>query len=133
MSWCNGLFSLQDCPLLPPQAARYVLLIQVSQLAMFYPSSQFCSLLLLFLVKSLLTHSSAGCAALGISGLCCPTPDGSMLACCDSLAGGESRMQDEWKSLIYIDHAGSCPSSCIVYVDLYLYLYLDMLSYLLTH
>ena len=47
-----------------------------------------------------------GCASSGIFGLCCPTADGSMLPCCDSSVGGEKRMQEEWKSLIYIDHAG---------------------------
>ena len=41
-------------------------------------------------------------------GLCCPTPDGAMLACCDALLGGEKRMQEEWRSLIYVDHAGMC-------------------------
>ena len=45
------------------------------------------------------------CAAAGILGYCCPTPEGAMLACCDPLVNGQSRMQDEWKSLIYIDHA----------------------------
>ena len=49
---------------------------------------------------------SVGCASSGIFGLCCPTADGSMLPCCDSSVGGEKRMQEEWKSLIYIDHAG---------------------------
>jgi hypothetical protein len=29
-----------------------------------------------------------------------------MLACCDALLGGEKRMQEEWRSLIYVDHAG---------------------------
>ena len=47
-----------------------------------------------------------GCAAIGMLGLCCPTPDGAMLACCDALLGGEKRMQEEWRSLIYLDHAG---------------------------
>ena len=50
-----------------------------------------------------------GCASSGIFGLCCPTADGSMLPCCDSSVGGEKRMQEEWKSLIYIDHAGMLP------------------------
>lgn len=48
-----------------------------------------------------------GCAAIGMSGLCCPTPEGSILACCDGAPGGEKRMQDEWKSLMFLDHAGT--------------------------
>ena len=51
-------------------------------------------------------HIFSGCASIGMTGLCCPTADGSILACCDSLVSGEKRMQEEWKSLIYIDHAG---------------------------
>ena len=46
-------------------------------------------------------------------GLCCPTPDGAMLACCDALLGGEKRMQEEWRSLIYVDHAGVCACLCL--------------------
>ena len=53
---------------------------------------------------SRLCANNAICASTGMTGLCCPTADGAMLACCDTV-GGAARMQDEWKSLIYIDHA----------------------------
>lgn len=60
-----------------------------------------------FLTSLLLRpHVFSGCASIGMTGLCCPTADGSILACCDSLVSGEKRMQEEWRSLIYIDHAG---------------------------
>jgi len=49
------------------------------------------------------------CVALGLGGgdaNCCPTPDGAMLACCGvGGGGGDGGMQDEWKTLIYADHA----------------------------
>lgn len=49
--------------------------------------------------------SNAQCVSLGMAtGACCPTADGVMLACCDPDSSG-SRMQEEWKTLIYIDHA----------------------------
>ena len=41
------------------------------------------------------------CKNLGMTGSCCPTTDGNLLACCDS----QGKMQDEWKSLILIDLA----------------------------
>jgi len=41
------------------------------------------------------------CRNLGMIGLCCPTADGNLLACCDAIG----QMQDEWKSLIFIDLA----------------------------
>lgn len=44
------------------------------------------------------------CQALSLLGLCCPNPAGVMLACCDSGTSG-SKMQDEWKGLLYMDHA----------------------------
>ena len=44
------------------------------------------------------------CVALALLGLCCPNPAGVMLACCDSGPNG-AKMQDEWKGLLYIDHA----------------------------
>ena len=62
-----------------------------------------------------------GCASSGIFGLCCPTADGSMLPCCDSSVGGEKRMQEEWKSLIYIDHAGMPTLQYITLHDTTLY------------
>jgi hypothetical protein len=40
---------------------------------------------------------------LGMTGLCCPSAEGSMLACCNTVDGA---MADEWRSLIYADHAG---------------------------
>lgn len=47
----------------------------------------------------------AACNALALTGLCCPGPEGSYLACCDS-PGGPPRMNDEWRALLFIDHAG---------------------------
>ena len=49
-----------------------------------------------------ITGDNLGCRALGMIGQCCPTAEGSFLACCDTVG----QMQDEWKSLIYIDLAG---------------------------
>ena len=61
-----------------------------------------------YIIYSLNYFQFVGCASSGMLGMCCPTADGLMLACCDSQVGGEKRMQEEWKSLIYIDHAGTC-------------------------
>ena len=49
-------------------------------------------------------ESNPQCQALSLLGLCCPNPAGIMLSCCESGPNG-SRMQDEWKGLLYIDHA----------------------------
>ena len=65
-----------------------------------------------FLFITCLSDILTGCAAIGMSGLCCPTPEGSILACCDSAPGGEKRMQDEWKSLMFLDHAGTSHIDC---------------------
>ena len=56
---------------------------------------------------------SLACSGLGLTGMCCPAPDGSMLACCDA-NGGPRMMQDEWRSLLYVDHAGSTPYCTIL-------------------
>jgi hypothetical protein len=37
--------------------------------------------------------SNGACAAAGMLGQCCPTPEGAMLACCDDAANGQGRMQ----------------------------------------
>lgn len=51
-------------------------------------------------------HGSPSCDAnekcAGLVGNCCPNNDGEYLACCDN---SNHRMQDEWLSLIYLDHA----------------------------
>ena len=72
------------------------------------------NLILRYLIlRYLVLRYTAGCAAIGMLGLCCPTPDGAMLACCDALLGGEKRMQEEWRSLIYVDHAGVYVGVCV--------------------
>jgi hypothetical protein len=51
------------------------------------------------------------CRGLGITGLCCPTPEGVLLGCCDSQQTSNSsvtaHMQDEWRGLLYCDLAGT--------------------------
>lgn len=47
------------------------------------------------------------CRSQGLTGNCCPTNDGTVLGCCDSFANGGSKMQDEWKSYILNDLAGT--------------------------
>lgn len=52
--------------------------------------------------------NNANCLALGMTqqgSLCCPSPEGLTLACCDADANGVKPMQDEWKGLIYMNHA----------------------------
>ena len=51
-----------------------------------------------------LCSASAACSALGMTGLCCPTAAGAFLACCDTASTG-AVMSDEWRSLIYQQHA----------------------------
>ena len=48
------------------------------------------------------------CKALGMTGQCCPTPEGIILACCNSQqpSGPVGSIGDEWKSLLYSDLAG---------------------------
>lgn len=47
--------------------------------------------------------SNSICSGLGLIGLCCPTPDGNVLACCNVVSNSTiKRMQDEWKSFILI-------------------------------
>lgn len=48
--------------------------------------------------------ANPGCAGTGLQGNCCPTPEGLNLACCD-VGSTTPRMQDEWRSLIFIDRA----------------------------
>lgn len=55
----------------------------------------------------------AGCKALNLTGMCCPSPEGLFLGCCDtssttaSTGGGNSAvMIDEWKSLLFAELAG---------------------------
>lgn len=45
------------------------------------------------------------CKMQGLTGLCCPTTDGTLLSCCDAFSSTSSVMQDEWKTYIYNDLA----------------------------
>lgn len=52
--------------------------------------------------------SRPSCTALGLTGMCCPTPEGTFLSCCSSSnpsAPSSAVMQDEWKSHIFTIHA----------------------------
>jgi len=60
------------------------------------------------LPENQLCSANSECVVLGLSsGNCCPSPDGVSLACCsaDGTSNSNSNMQEEWKSLIYLDHA----------------------------
>jgi hypothetical protein len=46
-----------------------------------------------------------GTGNLGLTGDCCPSPEGSYLGCCNTTLIGKGYMSDEWKSLIYINSA----------------------------
>ena len=58
----------------------------------------------------------AGCKALGLTGMCCPSPEGLFLGCCDTSSGSSTSssngdgssavMIDEWKSLLFAELAG---------------------------
>ena len=50
------------------------------------------------------------CVTLGLTGMCCPTPEGVYLACCNPSSNNNNPnagvgMQDEWKSYIFAIHA----------------------------
>lgn len=49
--------------------------------------------------------ANSQCVQLGMAGPCCPTAEGLTLACCDPDPSGNKPMQDEWRSLIYVNHA----------------------------
>lgn len=53
----------------------------------------------------------AVCSALNMEGtLCCPTPEGVTLGCCDSQqpsTTANGSIIDEWKALLYCDLAGT--------------------------
>ncbi len=52
-----------------------------------------------------LCSASRQCSNLGLTGDCCPSPEGSYLGCCNTTLIGKGYMSDEWKSLIYINSA----------------------------
>ena len=53
-----------------------------------------------------LCSANNDCVALGLtSGNCCPSPEGVSLACCEDEKHNTGKMQDEWRTLIYVEQA----------------------------
>lgn len=57
------------------------------------------------------------CVELHLDGNCCPTNDGIMLSCCDSLSS-KNVFHDEWTSYLYITLAGIISICILPYSDL---------------
>lgn len=67
----------------------------------------YCFLFVLLSRSNYLLSSSLWieCARLKLEGACCPTPDLSMLGCCNSSLF-QTSIDSEWLGYIYVDHAG---------------------------